>query len=109
MKKQAIFIYDSRTNKLVQVCDVRDLSSDQFESFSKQAKVNIAKILREQDNKEKALENTIDKLYDEHQHQLNNLRSLVKHLLGIETLSEEQINEMLYIFNEESQEDQSND
>ena len=87
MKKPVIFIYDNRTGKLIQVCDVRDLTSEQFASFNKEAKKNLKEKLKEETEKARELEKQYNEDQDKINKELANLKKVCKHLLGWEELS----------------------
>lgn len=104
MKKPVIFIYEPKTNKIISVCDVRDISSDQFIEYSKEAKKNLKEYLISSENlkKQEKLEhdNQIQKLESE----IGKLKRLVGYLLGKYDVTEEEIDEILGIESKESEE-----
>ena len=99
MKKQVVFVYDLESRKLIEVNDVKDLTPQQFIDFSNQAEKNLRTKLEELKQKELAKQAEIDGL----QNQINDLRLLILHLLGINNLEEEKINELLRIESEEQE------
>lgn len=101
MKKQIIFIYDPKTEKLTQVCDVRSVNPDKVIELTQEAKNNAHEILKaEEDEKEELL-----KIYKETVHslqvQISDLRAVVKYLLGYNHFEEPVIKMLLGIKKEE--------
>ena len=115
MKKKVIFLYDYETKKLIEVSDVRELTSDQFESFSKQAKTNKKEVYEAikklNEEKEKELSNCFDRVYEK----IGALQMVVAHLLGFEELDDEKLKTLIdYLpldvsVNEPPMEEQQND
>lgn len=104
MKKPVIFIYDSRTEKLIQVCDVRDLTTDQFASFSKEAKKNLKEKIKEEDLKNRELEKHLNKEFEDLKRENHNVKKVLRHLLGWEELDTLELETILReIVQEESQ------
>lgn len=106
MKKQCIFILDPKSQKLVQVCDVRDLTSAEFESLSNQAKKNITLILKKEEENKRAEEQKHQKEIDELQNQISDLQLAVSHLLGLDEFDEETLKEFIRYEKKEGQENE---
>lgn len=103
MKKQIILFYDPRTKKLIDVCDVRSVDPVKCDQFSKEAKINLERKIREEDEKAaKERARQIEENLQLHS-EINELRLVVSHLLGLVELSEEEINSYLHL--EESEEE----
>ena len=92
MKKQAVFIYDPKSKKMVEVCDVRSLTSEQFESFVKVASENVKAITQAKKDEESAKEQAYQETIENLQSQIDELKRQVNYLLG-EDQPEEESNE----------------
>ena len=108
MKKQAIFIYDLKSNKMVEVCDLRALTPEQFDNFVREAKANAKALVKQAEEKENLKELEHQKVVNDLQEQINNLRFVIKHILGYEELGDDVIQDILYFGEEPKQEDQPN-
>ena len=108
MKKQAIFIYDPKSKKLVEVCDLRALSPEQFDSFVREAKKNAQELINAKEEKERIKDLEHQKVINDLQEQINNLSAIIKHILGYENLEDDVIQDILYFGEEPKQEDQPN-
>lgn len=106
MKNQVVFIYDPRTKKLINVCDVRSLTPEQFESFSLEAKKNLAEQIKKQDETWKEMEETYRKEQKETKEQIKALIKLVEHLLGLKDLELIEIDNLLAISEGEKHEEE---
>ena len=107
MKKPVILIFDPETEKVIQVCAVRDLEPAKFIEFTKIAEKNMKEKMQnaalEKETEKQQRNNEIDNL----QRQINELRHLVQHLLGIEELSDEDIAKLLHLNKEEEPNEQN--
>lgn len=88
MKKQVIFIYDPFTDRLVQVCDVRSLTPEQLDSFTKIAKSNTKEKIATLQKKYAELEQKYEIDIKELQDQITDLQVAVAHLLGFTEFEE---------------------
>ena len=88
MKKQAIFIYDPKENALVQVCDVRDLTPDQFEKYSKTAKESARKILCEQEKRQKRKDEKLQEKFDKLNERIDKLENIICKILGVNKIED---------------------
>lgn len=95
MKKPVIFIYDNETGKLIQVCDVRDLTSEQFAKFSTEAKKNLKEKLKEETEKKLEFDATYDRDQKNIGKELHDLKRVLKHLLGWEELDNLELESIL--------------
>lgn len=95
MKKPVIFIFDPKTGKLISVCDVRNVTPDQFIDYSKEAEINTKAKLKEIDEKERIKEQNHKQDINELQVQIDGLKAVISYLLGSKELTEEEINHIL--------------
>lgn len=96
MKKQVVFIYDPRSNKLIRVADVKSLSTEAFFKFEEEAKKNLNLLLDEEDQEKRNNELRFQEIIQDLSKQIDDLRSILKHLLGYEELEEEAMKTILY-------------
>lgn len=86
MKKPVIFIYDTKTGKLLHVCDVRDLTAEEFASFSKEAKKNLKEKIKEERLKNREFEKSLKEQFGELRKENHDMKRVLRHLLGWEEL-----------------------
>ena len=106
MKKQVVFIYDPRSNKLIRVADVKSLTTEAFLNFSEQANKNLKLQLEEEAQTKKEEELKFKKIIADLESEIDGLRSIIAHLLGFGELDEGQITTILY-GEEEAQNDEN--
>lgn len=104
MNKQVTFIYDLRKRKLVSVNDVRSLSPEKCDKFVKEAEENLNAIIKEEDKKQLEKEQELKLKIEQLQNQIDDLKLVVRHLLGLSELEEEELEKKLSIEEEESNE-----
>ena len=88
MKKQAIFIYDPHGKGLVQVCDVRDLTPEQFEQYTKTAKEVTRKILCEEEKAQARKEKKLQEKFDALNKRIEKLENIICRIFGVDTYEE---------------------
>ena len=109
MVKKAILIYDARSGKLTQVCDVRDLELAKFDNFKKEAKENIKAIIKEQDEREAKREEEHQREISNLKLEINSLKLLIANLYGFVEFEESDIKKELGIPEEEQSNEQTSE
>ena len=109
MVKKTILIYDARSGKLTQVCDVRDLELAKFDNFKKEAKENIKAIIKEQDEREAEKEKKYNETIDDIQKRIMQLNLAIRYLLGWKEISDEDLKALLHAEEEPIEEEPINE
>ena len=104
MKTKVVFIYNEN-GKLIQVADVRSLETDAFSHWDGTAKANVKAILEENRKNELDRERKYKEDINNLQSQINDLRAVVRHILGLECYSDDVIKELLREEEEEPNEE----
>lgn len=104
MKTKVVFIYNEN-GKLIQVADVRSLESEDFSHWDGTAKANVKAILEENRKNELDRERKYKEDINNLQSQINDLRAVVRHILGLECYSDDVIKELLREEEEEPNEE----
>lgn len=104
MKTKVVFIYNEN-GKLIQVADVRSLESEAFSHWDGTAKANVKAILEENRKNELERERKYKEDINNLQSQINDLKSVVRHILGFECYSDDVIKALLREEEEEPNEE----
>lgn len=82
MKKQAVFIYDLESDKIVQVCDVRDVPTDKFEELCRKAEERAKQVLDEKKKIRYALIAQFEESIKELKTENAKLKKVLTYILG---------------------------
>lgn len=95
MKKQVIFLYDIETNKVIEVSDVRSITSEQFSDFSRKAKENLRSVIQKKKQEKEEEELKLNAKFKKLENKINDLEHAIAHLLGLTEYSEEKLREFI--------------